>query len=395
MASMIAELQKLVSPELLSAVTRQTHESDVAVAKGYDAAIPACGATIANRSDDRGFMSQLVNLATGMPADSDPTASAMRLASSPAGDTSTAAAGWLSSLFGPNLSGVTNSLARYAGIRESSASSLLMTCAPLVLGYFGRLIRRHNLNASDLAERLRSERPQFESALPAGFEMPGIARAPRETVRAAMDDAIRQRQRRETWTFPTAAVLTALGIAGLLWWGTQATRPREVSRAKVETTVPNTVGTRGTVTPAPSPALPEPPRFTFPAGSNEDRLARYLASSGSGSMSIDLDRVGFESGSSSLTPKSREQIDNIASVMRAYPKSTIVVEGHTDNVGRESANLALSRARAEAVAKTLTAAGIAADRVRAEGFGSQKPVADNSTAAGRAQNRRVTADVTR
>src|SRR5262249_21614636 len=189
--AMLAELQKLVTPELLSDITRQTQESDVAMSKACGAAIPAFAATIANRSEDRGFMAQLMNLATGA-ADRDPMATARRIASSPAGsEMNSAAAGWLSMLFGPNLSAVTNNLARYAGIRVASVSSLLMTCAPLVLGYFGRLIRSHNLSATDLAERLRAERPYIESALPAGFEMPGIARERHETTRAVVDDAPR------------------------------------------------------------------------------------------------------------------------------------------------------------------------------------------------------------
>ena len=112
-------------------------------------------------------------------------------------------------------------------------------------------------------------------------------------------------------------------------------------------------------------------------------------------MKVDLDRIGFGIGSATLTPPSRAQIDNIAAILREYPKATVNVAGHTDNMGNEKTNLALSRARAETVAKALTNAGVSADRVRAEGYGSQKPVADNSTARGRAQNRRVTLEVSR
>ncbi len=166
MASILAELRKLVTPELISEASRQTHEPDAAMTRAYDAAIPAYAATIANRSDDHGFMSQLVDLAAAA-ADQDPVKSAMRFASSPTGVETMAAGGWMSSLFGQNLSGVTHRLARYAGIRESSASELLLTCAPLVLGYLGRLIRTQNLSANDLAEQLQRERPHIASALPA------------------------------------------------------------------------------------------------------------------------------------------------------------------------------------------------------------------------------------
>ena len=106
-----------------------------------------------------------------------------------------------------------------------------------------------------------------------------------------------------------------------------------------------------------------------------------------------LDRIGFDAGSATLTAQSAEQLDNIATILRAYPKATVTVSGHTDNIRNAQANLNLSRARAKAVANQLMSDGVESDRVSAEGHGSLKPVADNSTEAGRAQNRRVTLEV--
>jgi len=110
-------------------------------------------------------------------------------------------------------------------------------------------------------------------------------------------------------------------------------------------------------------------------------------------MKVDLDRIGFGMGSATLTPPSQAQIDDIAAILREYPNATVTVAGHTDDLGNEQTNLGLSFARAETVAKALINAGVTADRVHAEGYGSQKPMADNSTALGRAQNRRVTLEV--
>jgi OOP family OmpA-OmpF porin len=392
MASMLTELRRFVTPELRFEMTRQTHEPGDAIAKAYEAAIPACAVTIANRSDDRGFINQLMDLARDAGADADPLATAMRLGSSPGAIDIAATGGWLSRLFGQDLSGVTKSLARYAGIRQSSASSLLLTCVPLVFGYLGRLIRSHNLSAADLADRLRVERSEIESALPPGFEMPGIVPKPYDRTRVIVDETTRRETKRAWWGFPSPA-LAALAIVGLIW-ALNSARHRELPRgAKV--TVPNAVGTTGTVSLPPSPALPEYPDLRFPPGSIEDRVSKYLASPDSGSIKVDLDRVQFERGSSKLTQKSRMQLGDLAAILRAYPKATITVAGHTDNVGSEAANLTLSRARAESVAKALTNADVEADRIRAEGYGSQQPVADNATAGGRSQNRRVTIEVAR
>ena len=69
--------------------------------------------------------------------------------------------------------------------------------------------------------------------------------------------------------------------------------------------------------------------------------------------------------------------------------SGIVVEGHTDSVGAAGMNQALSMRRAEAVRDALVAHGVEADRVSVAGYGSERPVADNTSSAGRANNRRV------
>ena len=385
MASMLAELREMVSPELIAAITRQTHESDVAVTKATNAAIPAFAATFAYRSDEPGFMNECVNLATGAVVDSDPLATAMRLASSPSA-INTPTPGGLATLFGRNLVSVTNSLARYAGIRESTASSMLTTFAPIVLGYFGRLIRRHNLTATALAERLRAERPHIEAAVPAGFEMPWIHK-PYKATREFEEKTTRPpASRHQAWTLPVAALVAALCLGGLVWWGIASSK----NSVAVSDTAPTAVGTTGTLPPR---AFAEPSRFAFRSGSAEDRLRTYLASTGSGSMKVDLDQIGFGIGSATLTPPSQAQIDNVAAILREYPNATVNVAGHTDNLGNEQINLALSQARAETVANALINAGVNAVRVHADGYGSQKPVADNSTARGRAQNRRVTLEV--
>jgi len=398
MASILAELQKLVTPALISEVSRQTHESTAVVNRAYGAAIPAFAATMTNRSHDPGFMNQLVDLATSASADRDPEISAMRLASSPTGiDTTTPMGERMSGLFGADLSGVTNSLARYAGIRESAAATLILTCAPLVLGYLGRLIRSHNLSAITLAERLQQEQSHIALAMPPGFAMPGIIRQRSETTRAVVGEDTRRRESRwESWALSlTLRILVAvLGIAGVVWWAQASFRHRQPPRATVETIVPNAVGTTGTID-RETRALPEHPTFAFPAGSTEGRLASYLASPGTASMDIDLDRVTFETGSAKLMPDSKRQVDNIGAILMAYPTATVAVAGHTENAGSDTGNLALSRARAETIAGELRTAGVAADRIRVEADNRHMPVANNAVEQGLAQNGHVTLDVTR
>jgi outer membrane protein OmpA-like peptidoglycan-associated protein len=100
--------------------------------------------------------------------------------------------------------------------------------------------------------------------------------------------------------------------------------------------------------------------------------------------------VLFTSGHADLLPTAQVKLNDIATALTEQdPDSTMVIEGHTDSQGAAEFNQQLSQKRAEAVRNYLVSRGIADDRVKAEGFGPSRPVADNTTAEGRANNRRV------
>src|SRR5262245_35687054 len=388
MASILDNIRALVTPAMLSEAAALTGTSESALGKGLGAAIPGILAALANRSDDSGFMKQLGNLALGT-SDSDPLAAARAFMtpSNAAIDTTTPMGNWLSGLFGNNFSSVTNALAQYAGVRSASAASLLSIGASTVLGYLGRLMRSDRLDANGLANRLRAEKADYMAALPAGFNIPGFMK---EVPPHRYDTAVAVPERRAgSWAVPL--LLSALALGTLAWWANH--NRVEQSVARVTDSTLKTVGTSGVkVSEMLTRALPGNINISIPKGSMEDNLASY-AERPIGTESFTFDRISFMSGSSSLTDESREQIENVAAILRAYPAMQVTVGGHSDNVGSSSANLALSTARAESVADALTKAGVTANRVHPEGFGDAKPIADNSTESGRAQNRRVTLDV--
>lgn len=98
----------------------------------------------------------------------------------------------------------------------------------------------------------------------------------------------------------------------------------------------------------------------------------------------------FETGKAEVQPESRPVLKEIAAALKDHATLKILIEGHTDNVGTPAANLALSGARAAAVKAVLVSQfGIAAERITTKGLGDTKPAASNTTAEGRAQNRRV------
>ena len=104
---------------------------------------------------------------------------------------------------------------------------------------------------------------------------------------------------------------------------------------------------------------------------------------------VTLPGLFFDSGKSVLKPGARNTLSKIADQLRMNPDARIEIEGHTDSVGSEAMNQALSEKRAAAVRDYLTSRGLPAVRITMAGLGEGSPVASNDTAAGRQQNRRV------
>lgn len=113
--------------------------------------------------------------------------------------------------------------------------------------------------------------------------------------------------------------------------------------------------------------------------------------SSAASGSIELS-VYFDSGRSAVKPRYYAEIEKVAAYLNANPESRVVIEGHTDNQGGEEYNQRLSQSRVDAVKAVLVNRyNIDASRIEAVGYGESRPAFDNSTASGRAQNRRVIA----
>ncbi len=106
-------------------------------------------------------------------------------------------------------------------------------------------------------------------------------------------------------------------------------------------------------------------------------------------------KVTFESGilfatnSSTLNAASRSSLDKFANSLQTNPDTDVKIYGHTDSTGSDAINNPLSQRRAESVYNYLLSKGVSGARLESQGFGSSQPVADNSTVAGRGQNRRV------
>ncbi len=99
--------------------------------------------------------------------------------------------------------------------------------------------------------------------------------------------------------------------------------------------------------------------------------------------------ITFDTNKSNIKPNFYGTLNKVAQTLAEDNQSAILVTGYTDNTGNDSINIPLSQARAQSVKSYLASQGVSASRIDAQGYGSSNPIADNSTASGREQNRRV------
>ena len=128
----------------------------------------------------------------------------------------------------------------------------------------------------------------------------------------------------------------------------------------------------------------------------EKKLRQQMAGSGvevnrnpDGSVALIMPgSITFDTNKSSIKPNFYGTLNKVVQTLKEDNKSVILVTGYTDNIGNDSINLPLSQNRASSVAIYLKGQGVAS-RIDTQGYGAQNPIADNSTASGREQNRRV------
>ena len=125
------------------------------------------------------------------------------------------------------------------------------------------------------------------------------------------------------------------------------------------------------------------------ASTLEQELAELKAKKTDRGMVLTLGDVLFDTGMATLKPGAYTTIDRLATVLKQAPDRKVMIEGHTDSVGADEYNQALSERRATAVQTALLERGVRSDQITALGKGESFPVAGNDNAAGRQQNRRV------
>jgi outer membrane protein OmpA-like peptidoglycan-associated protein/uncharacterized membrane protein YeaQ/YmgE (transglycosylase-associated protein family) len=412
--------------EVVNRLSEKVEESPSAIRKALEAMIPTVLASARSLASTPSGAGRLFDLAKGAAQD----APGRHLVEGDLEAVGRQSRGFLNALFGDKLAGLLNWLARFAGIKESSASTLMNVASSLVMSTLGRTIQQKGLDASQCERLLSSQTGWLSKLLPSGIgDVPGMraladlgdraAEAGRATVEAGRRvGATAQGAYRETVGVAQQAspMLSALLPLALLllplllftWFmrgaaskieaapGPAPVQPRVAETTETRPVEPSRAGTPITEPVIPTALnlsevrLPDGVTLKLPESSFVHAIYKYLSDAATTSgQAFVFDGLDFDDAKIQVRPEIETAVTSLTSLLRAFPKVTVKIEGHTDPSGDPAADRNRSLARADAVKDLLVKAGVPNNRLSTQGVGSEKPVATNDTAEGRAKNRRI------
>jgi len=393
----------MVSPEMKQAFASRLGESSTAVQSGLGTAVAATLGGLVSKANDTSFLNQIIGLVSGSSGQSIMNSLSNLGSSGPSGTVSDIVSRFLPMVFGGQQNVVTNLMTQRAGISSSAATSLLQSAVPLVLGFLARFHSSGgSLTTNSLSNMLSAEGPNLQKYLPTGFLSNLSSAGSGLSNRAvAAERTVETKARGFNW-MALLGVLVALLAA---WFVYRALQGSRVDTKPVTDAASNAVNSASNTANAAwaslgtffKTKLPDGTELNIPQYGVENKLLQFIQD---GSKPVDsttwfdFDRLLFDTGSATLQPASDDQLRNIAAIMKAYPNVKLKIGGYTDNTGDAAANLKLSQSRADNVRAALIQLGVAPDRLEAQGYGEEHPVADNTTDEGRQKNRRISMRVT-
>lgn len=417
-----------LGPALVSQAASQFGESESGISKAIGGMLPAVVGGLANNSDNPGVLDAISNAqSSGILGNLLGGASGNPVISN-----------LLTSIFGDKISGIVNAIATYAGISNNSSSSLLNLVTGATVGSIGKYAADNNLDKSGISNLLGEQKGIISSLLPAGLSLASLnigdwAKGYKfdndnDTIRTTASEEPKIEVTRSTtaagtnpdrnnnegggsiwkWLLP----LLLLIAAGYFLW-----KQCEKKQTTTTTTTTDSTGsatdTAATTMPADTSAATTAPvtrtdenidlngvMLKGYKGGMEDQMITFLKSGNYKNAAddaalkdkwYDFDHVNFKMGSSTeLEAGSQGQLDNLVAILKAFPDAKIKIGGYTDKTGNEASNVKLSKARAEFIKAALAKAGVGAQVLEAEGYGSKYAKVDaKASDAERAADRKM------
>jgi len=417
-----------LGPALVSQAASQFGESESGISKAIGGMLPAVLGGLANNSNNPGVLDAITN------------ASSSGILGNLIGGTSGSPviSNLLTSIFGDKISGIVNAIATYAGISNNSSSSLLNLVTGATVGTIGKYAADNNLDKSGISNLLGEQKGIISSLLPAGLSLASLnigdwAKGYKfdndnDTIRPAASEEPKIEVTRSTtaagtnpdrnnndgggsiwkWLLP----LLLLIAAGYFLWK-QCEKKQTTTTTTTTDSTASTTDTAATVITTDTSATTTAPAAKTDEnidlngvmlkgykGGMEDQMITFLKSGDYKNAAddaalkdkwYDFDHVNFKMGSSTeLEAGSQGQLDNLVAILKAFPDAKIKIGGYTDKTGNEANNVKLSKARAEFIKSALVKAGVGAQVLEAEGYGSKFAKVDaKASDAERAADRKM------
>ncbi|QJB30219.1 OmpA family protein [Chitinophaga oryzae] len=398
---LLESAKSIFNSSVVSQASSQLGESEGGIQKALSGIIPVVLTGLLNKAGSGGDAGGLLNMIKGVAGDANPSAVAGALQSG-GGGLLAKGGDLLRSLFGDKISSITGMLSSFAGIKESSASTLLQTATPATLGAAGQYAAQNNLTPNSFLSFLNTQKDSILNAVPGGLNLAGVlglsslgdlgkklggiaagiggvgigaANAAVNTVKQSGGGR---------WIWSLLLLLVAIILLWYLMKGCGGKNPEGTTVTDSITTsqLADSAATHVTNV-EPMNSARESIQVTLPDGTVlqaykggiEDQLVTFLKDDtrpAGKDVWFDFDNLNFKTGSAVITEESMTQVKNIAAILKAFPKSKIKIGGYTDRTGDSTQNLRLSQERAAAVENALK--NEKADMKQllgAEGYGSQ------------------------
>ena len=390
-----------LGPALISQAATQFGESESGISKAISGLLPAVVGGMANNADKPGVLDAIMG------------ASSNGMLGNLLGGTSNNSliTTVLTAIFGDKVGDIVNAISTFSGVNNSTSSSLLNMVTGATLGSVGKYASDNNIGASGITSLLQDQKGIVSSLLPAGLSLAslgvgnmfGAHEAEKVTVSSYDQPKVEVNRGGDTHSHPTPdnnnneggsiwkwlLPLLLLGLAGWFLWNNYNKDKTEevVTTDNTEMVADSTAGmvndSAMMVTPVKEVTDIDLNGKMIKGYANgmEASMITFLKSDSYKNAAddaalkenwYDFDNVNFKIGSATeLEPGSEGQIQNLASILKAYPDAKIKIGGYTDMTGDAAQNKDLSQKRADFIKSELGKLGVAAQVVGAEGYGSE------------------------
>ncbi len=281
----------------------------------------------------------------------------------------------LVTLFGERVQRITNAISSFSGISPKSAYALLCVATPAAMGVLGKQVTDSNLNAAGLLSFLNAQKDHILTALPSGLNIAGVLDLGNlSEVSGELSAAVSSNPQRisesagqappksgsgSRWILPVLVILMLIAIIGYFINRRSASSVIPI----MSDTVAITKDTTSSTTPVPQQLqlkLPDGKEISVSKGGMEDLLVNFLndpAAKAGKNIWFDFDQLNFNSGTADITSESIDQLQNIGSILKAYPRAKIKIGGSLDQSTNSQNNKKLYRDRFASLAAALKGAG--------------------------------------